>query len=518
MNPRAVALFIPSILFAAVFVPSIPADEPKPEAVFTLEIDRREDQGGNLGTVFEVADDQGRPLLGAGFLGAYNTAHRSDRNVLHVYERNDAPAVFEKLPRVNNDAGVYLFERQGKVFAQSARSGGAEPGVWVYDEAESAWRPVDGPDPETIDAADGALKLVGSAIQYKGRDILNWPDYQGTILPRYYANGWLVVYNRFASDDARVDQFLAWRWRPGQAEPLEADDALARTLSKKGEFPYAIGTLRDDLIVATNLGTVLRLRGGRWEALREPDGKSHQIYAALNYGDSLWLGHYPSGEILEYDGEAIHDRPGRPPVPEGVSTAAREAQTLTLYAGDVYAGVWPWAELWRMSGGEPDDWKLVRRMFTQPALTAETVHPYDRETEATGVVFNQWGQRVTSMVHAGADLFISTSAKSAAPWEPKFDFLDEKARDEYGRVYRMNRPGHVAAPLEWTDGPTRIRIALEPDSIVVHQDDRLIGRARRAGAQDRPAAEVLRSSRVVVGKGLYGPPQFKSVRVDADWR
>lgn len=491
-------------------------DDPAgPEAVFQIELDRGEDLGRNLGTVFELRDDRGRPILGAGFLGAYNTAHRSDRHALHVFEGNDAPAVFEAIPRVSDDAGVYLFERRGRVYAQSAADG-KDRRIKVFDETANAWTPAEGVNPDAIDVADGVLEVVGSSIRYKDRELLNWPDDQGNPLLRYYGNGWLIVWNRFEAEDPRVEQFLAWRWSPSGEEPLAMDDAIARPLSKKGEFPYAIGCLRDDLIATTNLGTILRLRDGRWETLREPDGTSCQIYAALNHGDSLWLGHYPSGEVLEYDGETIQSRPGWPPVPAGVSTGARELQTLTLYGGDVYAGVWPWGELWRVS--TPENWELVRRMFTQPALTAETTHPHERETIAAGgPVLNQWGQRVTSMVHSGADLFISTSAKSSRPWSPEFGFLDEAARDEYGRVHRMKRPGHVAAPLRWTDGPTKIRVVLEPDSIVVYQDDRLAGRARRADPKDRPAVDAPRAFRLVTGEGLYGRSQSRSVRVTSEW-
>lgn len=500
--------------FVAALSVSALADEPKPEAAFTIELDRGEDTGRNLGTVFELRGDQGRALLGAGFLGAYNTLHMADRHVLHVFERNDAPAVFETLPRVNDDAGVYLFERGSKVFAQGAGDA-QDQRIKVYDEEANAWNPVEGVNPEAVNVADGVLEIVGSTIRYKDRDILTWPDDRGTLSLRYYGDGWLIVWNHFDSGDPRVEQFLAWRWSPSRAEPLTVDEALVRPLSKKGEFPYAIGCLRDDVIATTNLGTILRLRNGRWETLREPDGKSCQIYAALNRGDSLWLGHYPSGAAWEYDGEAIQLRPDWPPVPPGVSNAAREAQTFTLYGGDVYAGVWPWAELWRADS--PDHWELVRRMFTLPAITTEMVHPYERQTvDAGGPVLNQWGQRVTSMVHSGNDLFISTSAKSSRRWSPEFAFLDEKARDEYGRVYRMTRPGYVAAPLLWTDGPTQIRIVLQPDSIAVYQDDRLAGRARRAEPGRRPTADALRSARLATGSGLYGPALSRNVRVVAE--
>jgi hypothetical protein len=277
-----------------------------------------------------------------------------------------------------------------------------------------------------------------------------------------------------------------------------------------------MGTLRDDLLVTTNQGGVYRLRDDRWEALRTPDGKSHQIYAALNVGASLWLGHYPSGEIIEFDGQSLHLMKGFPPVMPGVSNAAREAQTLTLFGGDVYVGVWPWAELWRLQDPNPakaERWSLIRRMFSHPEATTRTTHPYEKETAARGPVLNQWGQRLTSLVPSGRDLFIATSAKSSTPWSSEFEFLNESARREYGLIYRMRRPGHLSVPLRWTDGPTRLRIVLDATSIRLEQDGTVVGQTRRADRTERPSDENLRNARIVTGQGRYGPAQVKALEV-----
>lgn len=482
------------------------------ESTYTITLERGEDLGQNFGTLFEVRSPEGQALLGAGFLGAYNTFDRADRHVLHVFERNEAPLTFEALPRVNDDAGVYLFDRGGRLYARTATDG-VDKNVRVFTEATKSWDPAAGINPEATPVADAFVTVSDREVRYKDQVILAWPENQGTLGRPYYGQGQLVLWNHFDREDSRTERFLAWKWRPGQSDPLSPAGGNALQLGKKGEFPYAMGQLRDDLLVTTNLGGVYRLREDRWQTLRSPDGKSHQVYCALNVGDSLWLGHYPSGEVLEYDGNSLRPKAGFPPVMPGVSRDAREAQTLTLFGGDVYAGVWPWAELWRFPPNS-GDWSLVRRMFSQPAVTTATTHPYEKETAARGAVLNQWGQRLTSLVSLGNDLLVSTSAKSSKPWSPEFDFLDEAARKEYGRVYRMSRPGHVAAPLQWTEGSTRLQVVFGLKTIRVLQDGRLVGETSRATPSDRPPAATLQKGRLIPGRGLYGPAQVKYLQVD----
>ena len=126
---------------------------------------------------------------------------------------------------------------------------------------------------------------------------------------------------------------------------------------------------------------------------------------------------------------------------QGVSGSAREAQTTVIYGGDVFVGVWPWGELWRYS---PDSksWAFTRRMFDHPQLSDRVTHPYDADNRGNAVS-NLWGQRVTSLVTIGRDLFISTSAKFPCEWNAEqFPFLAPDKWKSYGSVYRMTMPGH----------------------------------------------------------------------------
>lgn len=464
---------------------------------FEVRVDLGADRGQNPGSLFEVADAAGRPILGAGFLGAYNTQDRSDRHVLHAFARGaDSEPAASTLPRVNADSGVYLFDRAGTLYARSG-SGGLDRVPYRWDAAASRWERADPAELGKVAVGTGTLEVGETEARYDGRVVLRLPEATGRIGLPYYAQGWLVFWNHFAADDPRVERLVACRWEPGGEATL--DGAATLPLIRKGEYPYAIGQLGADVLATTNLGGVHRLRDGRWETIRPADPTtSYQVYAMLNVRDRLWLGQYPTGEIFEYDGERLRHLPGQPPRMPGVSGRAREAQTLTIYRGDVYAGVWPWGELWRFEPGT-ETWSFVRRMFDLPAPTDATTHPYERETMARGPVLNQWGQRVTSLVPLGGSLLVATSSKGAQPWTPAFDFLGEPERLAYGRVHRLTLPGHVSAPILWpAAGPTRFEVVVEAGKLRVYQDGRPVGES------DAPAMS-LEGARVTWGNGLYGP-------------
>ena len=117
------------------------------------------------------------------------------------------------------------------------------------------------------------------------------------------------------------------------------------------EFIYSYGQLGDDVLAATNTGGVYRFDGREWKCLVEPiEDVSYQVYTMINYYDRLLLGQYPTGNLFEYDGREVRHLQDQPPVMPGVSDRAREAQTTAIYGGDLYVGVWPWAELWRLDG------------------------------------------------------------------------------------------------------------------------------------------------------------------------
>jgi hypothetical protein len=233
--------------------------------------------------------------------------------------------------------------------------------------------------------------------------------------------------------------------------------------------------------------------------VREPDGVSYQIYSALNYYDSLLLGHYPTGNLYTYDGRSLRLLAGWPPVMPGVSTEAREAQSLAIYGGDLYVGVWPWGELWRY---DPDrcGWLFAGRMFTHPAPTAATQHPYENETYAVHSIGNAWGQRVPSLLPLDDGLYVSTSAKSSEPWDPKFSFLGGGKWQEYGAIHKLTLPGHLTVTPEWVDGPTTFTFTISGSTLRVVQDGVQLGEV----TFDSPLRLALSTTGMSWGTGIYG--------------
>ena len=258
----------------------------RPETTFTIVLDRGEDIGQNFGTLFEVRSTEGRPLLGAGFLGAYNTFDRADRHVLHVFERSEAPATFEALPRVNGDAGVYLFGRGGRLYARSAADG-EDSAIRVFNEATKGWDMAEGVSPDATAVADGLLEVGEREVRYKDRTLLQMAGGPGDVwaAPTTPGAGSCSGTTSTATTPGPSDSSPG-RGGPGRPIGSRRRGRSRCQLGKKGEFPYAMGQLRDDLLVTTNQGGVYRLRSDRWEPLRLPDGKSHQVYAALNMGEA----------------------------------------------------------------------------------------------------------------------------------------------------------------------------------------------------------------------------------------
>ena len=166
----------------------------------------------------------------------------------------------------------------------------------------------------------------------------------------------------------------------------------------------------------------------------------------------------------------------------------------------------------RSEGGDADiEWNFVRRMFDHPALSDEIVHPYDVENRGNSPG-NRWGQRVTSMIPNGPDLFIATSAKSPFRWDPKeFPFLAPDKWKSYGKVYRVTMPGHLAVPIRST-GPTTIEFIIEDGEIAILQDGKQLAKTTVPGSLGERIGESKGLEKVEWGDGIYGRFAGASIR------
>jgi hypothetical protein len=488
----------------------------------TITIERGRDLGQSFGSLFEATSGDGELVVGAGFQNAYNTRYRADRHAIQFFVRpvnGKRELVTEELPRPSDNlTGAYLFGRDGAIYSTYG-------GLKTWDAKSRAWREAaeSGGTHETMRVGSGELIFGNSTVTFNGRTIIE-PPRKGSYQLFFYANGHLCFYhvNRgdkpyrfYENDEDGFSRLYACPWTPEQPN-VDLSAAVTMRLPVVGETTFAWGRLGEQIVTGSNIGGFYVFEDGAWRMLLEPKlGTSYQLYSSLGFHDRLLMGQYPTGRVFEYDGKKITDLKGWPPVLTGVSASAREAQTAVIYGGDLMVGVWPWGEVWRYN---PDSrqWMFMRRMFDHPALSDEITHPYDVENR-NHAVGNLWGQRVTSLIPNGPDLFIATSAKSPFDWDAKaFPFLAPDKWKSYGKVYRTTMAGHLAAPTKWTDGPTTIEFTIRGREIAIHQDGKRLATTTLTGSLAEQLDNVTALENVKLGDGIYGPFAGVSIKGHID--
>ncbi len=512
VNPKSLVTLAVSVLAVLVANAVAAAD-----VAFQVVVDRGTDLGQNFGSLFEATSEDGSLVVGAGFQNVYNTRNRADRHALQFFVRPvDGRREFfvQPLPRPNNLCGTYLYGRDEVVHSTFG-------GLKAWDARVNDWRglPDIGGTQEAMRVGKGLLEFGDSTVKYGGVAVLSRPS-QGSFQLFFYANGYLCFYhvNRgaggyraYQNDEDGFSKLHACRWTPGEKD-VDLTKAILMTLPVVGETTFAWGQLGQQIVTGSNIGGFYVLEDGRWRMLLAPNLKvSYQLYSTMAFHDRLLMGQYPTGRLFEYDGRAITDRAGWPPVLPGVTASSREAQSTVIYGGEPLVGVWPWGELWRY---QPDagKWSFVRRMFDHPQLSDQIIHPYDVENRGYSVS-NQWGQRVTSLVTSGPDLFVATSAKDPCEWDAgKFPFLVPEKWKSYGSVYRLTTPGHLGASTAWTAGPTTFELTLRGKSMSISQDGQKLAETVVTG----PLAERLRAvsqlKPIRWGEGIYG--RFTGPKLD----
>lgn len=502
--------------FLAITVASQPlgaaADEATtPGTTVVLTIDRGQDLGQCFGSLFEATSSDGSLVVGAGFQNANNTRYRADRHAVQFFIRptdGQREMKVEELPRpTDNLAGTYVFERNGTIFSTygGLRSWNAKTRNW--DRAVSR-----GGTDETMTVNNGVLAFGDSRVTWNDKPILE-PPTTGNYQLFFYANGYLCFYhvNRqerayrfYKNDEDGFSRLYACPWTPAENE-VDLAKAVVLRLPVVGETTFAWGQLGDQIVTGSNIGGFYVFEDGAWKMLLEPKlDVSYQLYSTLAFHDRLLMGQYPTGRVFEYDGEKITDQKGWPPVLKGVSSGAREAQTTAIYGGDLMVGVWPWGEVWRYNT-DRRQWIFVRRMFTHPELSSDITHPYDVENRENSPQ-NMWGQRVTSLIPSGTDLFIATSAKSPYEWKPgKYSFLAPDKWKSYGKVYRATMPGHLSVSTKWTDGPTKLEFSIREREMSIRQDGALSASCPLTGSLADKADKLATLKDAKLGSGIYGP-------------
>ena len=497
------------LLFLALTTVAQAADKPN-ATTFSVTVDFGQDVGQSFGTLFEARNKSGLIVAGAGFQDVYNTHFRNDRHSLQFFVKpasTERSLTVERLPHPDLGCGVYLFDLHGQIYAWTSLSSKA---IRRWDETSHSWKAEEPAGVSRLRSGDGVIRVgkgqlvfTNNEAWYNGRQILTAPTI-GSYHNFYYAQGHLFFYHRMTEDNG-FTHLYACEWTPKDLNSIDLTKAVTFDTPYDRETPFAWGQWEQQAITLSNMGGIYVFEDGGWNMQLAPDDKtSYQVYSALHWLDRLLLAQYPTGNIFEYRGQDAVHRRGWPPVLPGVATSARECQTLSIYGGDLMAGVWPWAELWRRDQNA-DKWDSMGRMFSHPETTTEFQHPYETEATDQGLVLNHWGQRVTSMIPHGDSLYLSTSSKGTVEWKEEYTFLADQQRREYGAVLRLRMPGTIVAPIDWQDRPMEFTFSIEPGKLMIHQDGKQLASTILPDDFDIDLSLL----NTTWGDGTYGPVRGK---------
>lgn len=466
------------------------------QPVFEISIDVQlgADRGQPLGSLFEARGEDGKVVLGAGIEDGHSTYVRDNNRQVVFYCKPAAKDVtvspLGKPYGPEDNAARLLADRAGLVVFK--RFG--DPVQFMSLGPDGQLQPY---APEWTDTPAGfcglqyvenrPLVFYGDRITYDGETVYQSEHGSGMY---YYSRGTLLLFH------AQTERLYAVPWNPAESKPVRLEDGR--------EFPiegntFVFGTYGEELHVVTNTGNYYVFAGGELQRIRASDGKSWQAYSMVRVYDDLLIGHYPTGSLYVYDNEGLRLFEPAIPVPAEVSANAREAQTLAIHGGYVYAGVWPWGELWRY---DPDGkaWEFVARVFENPPLSREDQEPFaSLMKENSTDVYNYWGQRITSLTNVGNSLYIATMNKQGHPYKPaEHEFVAPEVVAQYGRIHRLESNAQIAAPFEWKDSTT-FRFVCTDEGLELYQDDALLGSVSCDTGAARGTLTVQR------GNGIYGP-------------
>jgi hypothetical protein len=462
------------------------------------------------GTVFEVSGASG-PVAGFGFPEIFNTYRHSNDSILHGFVR-DGNKAFElrEIGKAKDWLTSYFLAAPTRLVSANPSQGWALSGL-----TGQGWRSIEpktfadiqldafGIDPTELKEDCGYVMGLRLSLGFFGNCLVG----QG----RYFSLRGLA--KEFGSADARMRPVFAGAGHAvlirEEADGRRAGFAICALLQGPklegcsyrkyrltNEFPYAIGVIGPDIVVTLNTGAIIRYSPATKEFTeRESDGFSLQLYSFARYGKkSLW-GQYPDGMIGELSGTEFQADAVQLPIDDYRMTAEPELQSLGIYKGTLFAGVWPFGQVFAKSG-EGETWRLVDRLFPGPPIGADTGEPFSKQTQG-----NYFGQRITDMIAFGDSLYIATGSKTGVlPSIPEGrDGAAVRAiAPEYGKVWRLHSTGALSAPLvELAQGKKMaLTLRLFEKRIEIHGEKLL------ADAEVSGAIECI--DKVTTGSGTFG--------------
>lgn len=466
---------------------------PAEEAYFdqTFKVTLGKDIGQRLGSVFEAVDADGNVLLGAGFNDIHSTYLRDNNRVLDFFfKAKEYKSEIRKIAKpfgpehnasrliIDGDRLLVFFRDANPVNLQVLEGDAFVPETELSEAEKGRFC--------GVQYVNNKRMVFGvNQAWYGGFEIFN------TTRPakHYYCNGKFFA---FHLDEPR--ELHVYKWDP------ESEPVVSGTPEK---FPvdgylFVFGTYGDEVMVFTNNGCVYSYLDGELRTIRLTDGKSWQAYSTSNWFDRFLIGQYPTGSLFDYADLKMELFDPKVPMAPGAADKAREAQTFTIYGGDLYVGVWPWGELWRLDSNTKQ-WDYTGRAFEQPPINEEDVAFQDQMKGKPGD-YNLWGQRIMNLVGTSDGLHISTMSKRGDAYKEDYNFIPEEVVGQYGMIHRLVGVAQASRQIVWKP-ETTLRFVYDAKGLSVYQDGELFATKAletSAGLEGRKIAQVR------AGKGIYG--------------
>jgi hypothetical protein len=458
-----------------------------------------------LGTLFQIRDANDTIVAEAGFSRAnYLFLHSNDRT-LELYVNDPAPRKANdneatRLGKPNADRTTTNIKvLDGKLLAFSQRKLCSQT---KYLSDDGSWQPNAMPamagDCWDVNRYGGQVFTNTIPVIYQNETPL-LPAHDDLIYSFLMPDHLMLAHQ---GGEYSICPFTAQE-APQPITDIEKQCTHFQTPQEKAS-PYTYGVTGADYLVTGSYGGVYRYHEGQgWDTVKTPD-KNLQFYSMTSYNDTYVLGEYPHGKIWFYKKGSmeISDFPGKLPQSE---KNQREAQSLLVFAGDLYVGVWPWGEVWRHNSLD-DSWQLVMRAFSQPD-SSEGKAPFTEQMQHLAASDrNFWGQRIMSFASLNGVLYFSTGNKNAYAGDTKPEWMTQPNYDEYGAVWKVTPTNKVIAhlPVQLSmarETPMQISIGIDAGGkVAMNANDRLVG----SGTITQPG-KFTAPYHVVVAQGAYGP-------------
>lgn len=541
-------------------------------ASVTLTLPQSGDDGGPLGSLFSLVDREGRPVCEVGFNWSYSSRVTGPNRQLQLWCNDSQEAI--ELASVGKPSGdvfrAAVANLDGRVIELTSNR--------VLNG--SSW----------VAAASGGgiqIGLSGSVQRANLGDIGSYAGLTQNIQPvgnttmryvyRDYPAPTRVVYGETVIATAEFDLAagiyaygFVWMspieggavYRCAFAPSVDQACGPLERIEFAGGGAYALAVWNNALWIGDSLGQIWRIDrsgaiahefdGARLDPLNS--GSAGEFYAFAVFGDSLVAGHYPSGRLVRKTPTGSWT-PFGPPLGTvdnlGTFIATEpEVQSLLVYAGRLWAGVYPWGELWQIS--REGDTASPIRLFAAPEHTnppfpysdkllkaAIRIEPGAFGTCSFDGTFDQflvgayfqttsirdclarigyvsmadWGQRVPALTITAAGIYAATGNRLDHGYDPVRDehILSPIASDEYGRVWCVRLKNAGSMPVLWpADGRLRLVVQIEQSRRIA-----VSATAPRAAAID--GIDLSRVACVRLGTGSYGPAPTTPTAAGMPW-